>query len=262
VRGGALTDRTRDAADEQHADLGVVLHAADLRGDQVAAQVAANGEERVAREVFIVRGLAERLREQRLPDARQLLAVAREGAPGGVGRARRMEQVEEDLHERDVRGLPVVGLEHVHHALQSLFERVARDDGVLDVGGELVPPLIDDFEQEPFPRAELVLQRPPRHARMASDRVRARLVVAVVEDALDRGLEHPGMRQLPVGSTSSTVARDGRRRSCRLSARRGRHARTMAHEARRQTHTTRYSWRAPHGCVGRVRIVTCSSASM
>jgi hypothetical protein len=64
---------------------------------------------------------------------------------------------------------------------------------------EVVPPVVDDLEQQQLAAAELVLERAPRDAGAPRDLVRARAVIALVQDALDGGVEDPRARRRAVG---------------------------------------------------------------
>ena len=167
-----------------------------------ALEEAAEREERVGDELLIGGGLAECLLEQRMPGLLQLGAVTPDRSPGVGGHVGVVGEVERDLDVGEVRRAAVVLGEYLEHGVQPLLEGVALDlcsgDGVL----EIVPPPLDDGEQQLFPRAELVLDRAPGDPGTPGDLVRAGLVVALLGDALDHRVEHARAGLLAVGPAS------------------------------------------------------------
>ena len=70
-----------------------------------------------------------------------------------------------------------------------------------------MPAVVHDFEQQLLAGAEEVLDRTPRDTRAARDLVRARLVVALLQNALDRRLQDARACRFAVGSSASRFGR-------------------------------------------------------
>jgi hypothetical protein len=75
--------------------------------------------------------------------------------------------------------------------------------------------MVHDLEQQQLAAAELVLERAPRDTGAARDLVRARAVVPLVEDALDRGVEDPRARRGSVGPLPAALIALGLQRAYR-----------------------------------------------
>ncbi|HEY6786623.1 MAG TPA: hypothetical protein VI365_04855, partial [Trebonia sp.] len=114
-----------------------------------------------------------------------------QGAPGLRRGPRVVGQADQDLREHQVVGGAVVTGEDLQVALNALGQRAASDRGV--GYGHVEPPraLLEHRQHQGFPGAEVVLDHAPGQAGLLGDRVRARPVQALLEDALDGGVQHP-----------------------------------------------------------------------
>jgi len=134
----------------------------------------------------------DHLVDQLVEAARDLGVERGHGRPGLVGRVGVVGEVQRQLRIGQELGLPVERPDHVGERVEPGSERVPADRRVVEGGHELARRRLEDLDEQGLAGAEVVLDDAPRHARPLGDAVGAGPVEALVEDAVDRGLDHAG----------------------------------------------------------------------